>query len=211
MKYSHVIFDIDGTLIDTEKAVLRSLQKTILEVKGIKKDLDELKFALGIPGKDALIKLGIEDLEKVECIWTEFFNEYSDEICVFDGIGKILQELKSNFITLGIITSKTRKEYEDDFMNFGLDDCFNAVICADDTIKHKPNAEPMEEYLKYTNAKREDTIYIGDSIYDVMCATNAGVDSALALWGRDDSDNIKSTYYLNCPNDILNILFNKSC
>lgn len=206
MRYSHVVFDIDGTLIDSEKAVLNSLQKTILEEKGIEKSLEELRFALGIPGKVALSRLDIENLEEVEEKWDEYSKEYSHEITLFDGIRSVVQALKSKSIKLGIITSKTRKEYESDFVRFGLDSYFDVVICADDTKKHKPNGDPMEKYLEITNARRQDTIYVGDSIYDMQCAKNAGVHSALALWGIEDSDNLEATYKLNNPKDILDIL-----
>ncbi|MDQ0149004.1 HAD family hydrolase [Eubacterium multiforme] len=205
MRYLNVVFDIDGTLINSEKAVLKSLQKTILEVKGLKMNLKDLKFSLGIPGKDALLKLNIENIEKVEHMWNEYFNEYLDDIKLFDGIKETIQKLKSKSIKLGIITSQTRKEYETIFMRFNLDNYFDVVICADDTIKHKPEGEPMEKYLNLANAKREKTVYIGDSIYDMKCAKNAGVDSVLALWGRDDS-NIEATYKLNSPKDILTLL-----
>ncbi|MCY6960104.1 HAD family hydrolase [Clostridium brassicae] len=206
MRYSHVVFDIDGTLIDSEKAVLNSLQKTILEEKGIEKSLEELRFALGIPGKVALSRLDIENLEEVEEKWDEYSKEYSHEITLFDGIRSVVQALKSKSIKLGIITSKTRKEYESDFVRFGLDSYFDVVICADDTKKHKPNGDPMEKYLEITNARRQDTIYVGDSIYDMQCAKNAGVHSVLALWGIEDSDNLEATYKLNNPKDILDIL-----
>ncbi|MBU3133125.1 NUDIX hydrolase N-terminal domain-containing protein [Clostridium gasigenes] len=206
MKYSHIVFDIDGTLIDTEKAILMSLQKTILDEKGIKKDLQELHFALGITGKDALLQLGIDDIDYVQFIWDEIFKKYSGDICIFDGIRRLLEELKANSITLGIITSKTRKEYEDDFIRFGIAEYFDTVICADDSNEHKPNAEPMEKYLQYANAKRKETLYIGDSVYDMQCATSAGVDCALAIWGRIDSGDIEATYYLNFPKDVLNVL-----
>lgn len=203
MKYLHVVFDIDGTLIDSEKAVLKSLQKTILEVKGINMNLSDLKFALGIPGRDALLKLNIDNLEQVENIWNEYYNDYLDDIKLFNGIREVIEELKSKSIKLGIITSKTRKEYETDFMRFELDDYFDVVICADDTLKHKPDGEPMEKYLKIANAKKDETIYIGDSVYDMQCARNAGVDCALALWGREGADGIIATNYLNNPKCIL--------
>lgn len=206
MGYTHVVFDIDGTLIDSEKAVLKSLQKTILEEKGIKESLDDLRFALGIPGKVALSKFEIEDLENVEEKWDKYLMEYFDEITLFDGIKEVVQELKLKGINLGIITSKTKKEYENEFIRFGIESYFDVIVCADDTLKHKPNSDPMDKYLQVTGAKREETIYIGDSIYDIQCSKNAGIDSALALWGAEDSDKFNSTYKLNKPKDILDIL-----
>ncbi|MGG7098742.1 HAD family hydrolase [Clostridium sardiniense] len=206
MRYSHVVFDIDGTLIDSESAVLKSLQRVVLEEKGIRKKLDELRFSLGIPGKNTLEKLDIEDLKGVEEKWNTYLSDYADEIVLFVQVREIVQALKSNGIKLGIITSKTKKEYEDDFLKFGLHPYFDVVVCADDTKKHKPNGDPMEKYLEIANVKRSNVIYIGDSIYDMQCAKNAGVDSALALWGANDSECIEATYKLKDPKEILDFL-----
>ena len=206
MRYSHVVFDIDGTLIDSESAVLKSLQRVVLEEKGIRKKLDELRFSLGIPGKNTLEKLDIEDLKGVEEKWNNYLSDYADEIVLFGQVREIVQALKSNGIKLGIITSKTKKEYEDDFLKFGLHPYFDVVVCADDTKKHKPNGDPMEKYLEISNAKRSNVIYIGDSIYDMQCAKNSGVDSALALWGANDSECIEATYKLKEPKEILDVL-----
>ncbi|WP_343348835.1 HAD family hydrolase [Terrisporobacter petrolearius] len=205
MKYTHIVFDVDGTLIDSEKAVLKSLQKTIKE-EGVNKSLDDLKFALGIPGKDALSILGIEDLEGVEEKWNENLLKYSDEMILFEGIKQVIQALKCKKLNLGIITSKTRKEYETDFLKFGLNSYFQFVICADDTTKHKPDKEPMEKYIEITKASKEETIYVGDSIYDMQCSKGAGVDFALALWGANETEKIKPTYKLKAPKSILDII-----
>ncbi|WP_434794778.1 Phosphoglycolate phosphatase [Terrisporobacter petrolearius] len=205
MKYTHIVFDVDGTLIDSEKAVLKSLQKT-MEEEGINKSLDDLKFALGIPGKDALSILGMKDLQGVEEKWNENLLKYCDEMILFEGIKQVIQELKCKNLNLGIITSKTRKEYETDFLKFGLNTYFDLVICADDTIKHKPDKKPMEKYIEITKARIEEILYIGDSIYDMQCSKDAGVDFALALWGANETEKIKPTYKLKDPKSILDII-----
>ena len=205
MKYKHIVFDIDGTLIDSEKAILKSFQKT-LENEGIKRDLSDLKFALGIPGKDALLKLNIENIDDVLEKWDNNLKLFSDEIILFDGIKSVIKELKSKNIKLGIITSRTRQEYHLDFIRFGIHSYFDLVICADDTTNHKPNKDPMEKYIELSGAKKEETIYIGDSIYDMKCSKGAGVDFALALWGANDSDKIKATYKLINSASILDII-----
>ena len=74
MKYKHIVFDIDGTLIDTEYAVLHSLQETIKGLSGREIPCSELRFALGITGTDALKKLEIKD--------TSYAIELWDKICV---------------------------------------------------------------------------------------------------------------------------------
>ena len=208
MKFKHIVFDVDGTLIDSETAVLKSLQKTLQE-EGITKSLEELKFALGIPGRDALLILKINDLERVEEKWMKNVTIYADEITLFDGVKQVIQELKSKNFKLGIITSKTKEEYNTDFIKFNIHSYFDLVICADDTIKHKPDGEPMEKYIEITGASKEEIIYIGDSIYDMQCSKNAGVNSALALWGAHNPEKIESNYKLKYPKDILAII-NKS-
>ena len=157
MKFKHIVFDVDGTLIDSETAVLKSLQKTLQE-EGIKKSLEELKFSLGIPGKDALLILRIDDLERVEEKWMKNLTIYADEITLFDGVKQVIQELKSKNFKLGIITSKTKEEYNTDFIKFDIHSYFDLVICADDTIKHKPDGEPMEKYIEITGASKEEII-----------------------------------------------------
>ena len=93
-------------------------------------------------------------------------------------------------------------EYCADFKPLGLAKYFTTVVCADDTVEHKPNAAPLLAYLAKANASPQNTIYIGDSIYDIQCATNAGIDFGLALWGNNISNPIQANYYFKTPNDI---------
>ena len=107
-KYKHIIFDIDGTLIDTEEAILQSLQDTVHEI--LHKDIEksELRFALGIPGSMTLRTLGITDTEHANSRWNEHLLKYKSRIRLFDGIPQLLGNLKMNGYRLGIVTSKTR-------------------------------------------------------------------------------------------------------
>ena len=206
MRYSHVVFDIDGTLIDSESAILKSLQKIVLEEKGVKKNLDELKFSLGIPGKYALEKLEIEDFERVEERWNEYFNDYSDEVDLFVQVRQVVQVLKSNGIKLGIITSKTKKEYEDDFLRFGLHPYFDVVICADDTKKHKPDGEPMEKYLEITNAKASSppaahpVVTIKPAPIPTLNPASI-VDTSILVWGNIGPIDSNISYKIEKLND----------
>ncbi|KAI4446615.1 hypothetical protein C823_001133 [Eubacterium plexicaudatum ASF492] len=72
MKYKQIVFDIDGTLIDTEYAVLHSLQDTVAHITGKKTEIDSLSFALGITGEDTLNKLGITETSVSLSLWNEY-------------------------------------------------------------------------------------------------------------------------------------------
>ena len=205
MKYKHIIFDIDGTLIDTEFAVLHSLQETIKGLSCKEIPCSELRFALGITGKDALKKLGIKDISYAIELWDKNMRNYTNTIKVFDGIFELLKNLQSQDYEMGIVTSKTREEFIHDFCPFGISHYFKTIICADDTQKHKPNAAPILKYMELSKTAPNKVLYIGDSKYDSKCAKNAGIDFALAVWGSHNK-NIEADYFLESPTDLLSVI-----
>jgi len=208
MKYEFIILDIDGTLIDSEFAILASLQKTIEKFTGETKPVEALKFSLGIPSMDALKTLGVKEnlLKEAYNLWNINFEKYIPDIKPYSGIVELLDVLSSRKLKLGILTSKDKIEYEKDFLPLGLESYFNHIIVFEDTTNHKPHPEPMLKMLEMACVPPEKALYIGDSIYDMQCAEGAGVDSVLALWGREGIDGIEATYYAKGPADILKII-----
>jgi len=202
MKYTHVVFDIDGTLIDTENAVLHSFQDTIQELSQRKVELDDLKFTFGIPVEAALNQLGIKDVQAGSTIWHKHLKNYVYTFKVFDGIEDLLKELKFQNCQLGIITSKNREEYKNDFLPFGFGEYFDIVVSVEDSVRPKPFPDPMLRYLELAGVGEDEVLYIGDSIYDIQCAKDAKVDSGLALWGSHSVRHIHATYYFNKPSDV---------
>ncbi len=203
--YNYLIFDIDGTLLDTEFAVLSSLQRIVKEELNKDMSFEDLYFALGIPGEITLEKLGIANVKQCADRWNEYLRGYFRHIKVFDGIKEVLEELHNRGSSMGIVTSKTREEYANDFIPFGIDKYFDIVVCADDTEIHKPYPEPILKFIELSGAEKEKTVYIGDTEYDMKCAKDAGVDFALALWGAKTDKGIKPDYIVERPIDILNI------
>jgi HAD superfamily hydrolase (TIGR01549 family) len=203
MKYTHIVFDIDGTLIDTESAVLYSFQDTILELQQRNVDLPDLKFTFGIPVEAALSQLGFKDVQAGSRIWHKHLKNYISTFKVFDGIEALLKNLKAQNYQLGIITSKNREEYKNDFPPFGLGDYFDTIISVEDSVRPKPFPDPMIRYLELTGVNKEEVLYIGDSIYDIQCAKEAKVDSGLALWGCHSIKHIYATYYFSNPRDVI--------
>lgn len=204
--YNYIIFDIDGTLLDTETAVLSSLRRVVAEELNENLSFEELRFALGIPGEVTLNRLGIANVSDCSVRWNKYLKEYFHQVKVFDGIKEILIKLKEFGISTGLVTSKTREEFANDFVPFELEDFFKFVVCADDTEKHKPNPDPILKFIEISGADKSKTIYIGDTKYDMQCAFDAGIDFALALWGAKSSIGINANYVLEKPEQILQLI-----
>ncbi len=204
--FKYVIFDVDGTILDTENAILKSLQK-VLHEEGKDYPLKDLRFALGIPGIETLKKLNVTDLERVHPMWSKTVLEFSHEVRVFQDIENVIKTLSESAVRNGIVTSKTKQELMDEFEPFGLSSFFEYMICANDTEKHKPHPEPLLACLDGLNANQDETIYIGDSIYDMQCAKSAGVNFALALWGSKTTEGFESAeFVLKEPKAILDLI-----
>lgn len=206
MLYDYIIFDIDGTLIDTEFAILASLQKLVFEELNTNLSFEELRFALGIPGEAALNRLGITNVSDCNIKWNKYLKEYFHYTKVFDDIKDTLIKLNEIGISTGIVTSQTREELINNFVPFELNNFFKLVVCADDTEKHKPNPDPILKFIEISGADKSKTIYIGDTKYDMECALSAGIDFALALWGAKSSMGINANYILENPKQLLDLI-----
>lgn len=204
--YTACIFDIDGTLIHTEQAVLWSLQKLLKQNYDLEMSQQDLVFVLGIPGAVSLRRLGIEYIDLANKRWNDLMEEYRHTVHVYEGVRQLLTDLREQSALTGVVTSKTYQEFLDDFVPFGLVHDLTYAICADDTNLHKPHPEPLLKFLEMSGARAEASIYIGDTIYDYECARDAGVDFGLALWGCRQPDAIPAKYKFEHPSDILPLI-----
>ena len=110
MKYfDYIVFDVDGTLADTEESVLSSLGQIIQEETGKTLPRHELEFALGIPGKNALEKLGIYSQATLDR-WCQVAASFKSTISVFPGLHEVIATLSDNGCKLGIVSSRARNE-----------------------------------------------------------------------------------------------------
>ena len=183
MGYKQIVFDVDGTLIDTEYAVIHSLQDTMRAITGKIIPDKELTFALGITGENALQRLEVNDITAALSMWDRNMKKYQDTITVFHGIKELLETIAKLKLGIGIVTSKTREEFRCDFQIFDISSYFGTVVCADDTLQHKPEPEPLLKYMEWTKCQANELLYIGDSIYDMQCARHANANFGLAKWG----------------------------
>lgn len=202
-----IVFDIDGTIIDTEQIILKSVQMVLKEETQKEYTFEELRFVLGIPGEDALKKLDIKNADRVLERLSGTIRQFLHESSIFEGMEETLSTLAKEPIQMGIVTSKTEQEVVNEFNPFGLSEYFKQIISASDTEKHKPHPDPLLRCLELLQVAPEETIYIGDAIYDMQCAKGAGAKFALALWGAKTTKAFEDAdYILQNPKDILNLV-----
>lgn len=178
MKYRHILFDLDGTLIDTEQAVLQAWQRTLREY-GYEFSLPQLREVYGLTNQSALARLHAVTDDQFDQNWIRRYDETEPGCTYFPGAEATLQQLRERGCRLGAVTSRNRAEYGRYFGRYGLERYMDAIILDEDTVRHKPEAEPILKYLSLSGACREECIYIGDMPTDVQCAQNAGIASAI--------------------------------
>lgn len=210
MVYKAIIFDVDGTILDTESAILKSFQKTLLDHTGVSYVLTDLTFCLGIPGKESLKKLYIDQIDEVHKNWSENVLLFSNEVNVFEGLKEVLEKISIHKIT-GVVTSKTNQELRNEYDSFELKHHLPIEICADDTEYHKPHPHPLRAFLDKAGIQPNEAIYIGDSIYDMQCAKACGVHFGVSLWGAKSAEKFKEAEYVfEKPEDLLSLIENVS-
>lgn len=205
MPYTHIAFDIDGTLINSEYANMKSLQDTLLHFTGSAPTLEELSSIFGLTGRDTLKRLGIEDVDATLAYWVDRLYDYTDTIVVYPGILDLLDELKRRGVSVGVISSQTRDEYAHGVALTPLAAYFPTLILSDDTTRHKPHPDPMLKFLEVAGCEPENALYVGDRVGDMRCARGAGVKFALARWGNLSAD-FPVDYDLASPEALLALL-----
>lgn len=205
-KYKCVIFDLDGTLLDTEEMNFIPLQRLVKEE--LDKDLsyEELLKYKAYAGKKTLEMLGFKNIDKSYEKWVKYVNEYEEGAKLYDGFNEVINTINKNGIILGISSSKTRKQYEIDFFKTGLQNYMKSVVLAEDTENHKPHPEPLLKAVEILKIDPKDSLYVGDTIADYKSSKSAGMDFALAIWGASDIKGIEADYSLNEPKDLLKVL-----
>lgn len=206
MRYSHLVFDIDGTLIDTNGPYLLAMQRLLRERFGQEKSLDDLLCILGVPERLTLKRFGFSDVEEAYAAVSRYFDEYSGGIRVFDGLEDTLAGLKALGYPMGLVTSKTRSAFDREFSRLSIAAYFGAAVCFDDTSLHKPDPAPMLCYLSRTGADPARTLYVGDSPNDLAMCRAAGVGCVLVTWGSFQRDRDPSVRYLSHPRELSKLL-----
>jgi pyrophosphatase PpaX len=200
-----VLFDFDGTIMDTNDVIIKSWDHTFETLGYDKKDHKELIVTFGEPLELTLEKF-FPDIPVEESI--EIYRGYQRDhfvglISLFPGVVEMLDELKAKGIKMALVTSRLHKTTMDGVEKFGLGKYFEVIITADDTSKHKPDPEPILITLDKLGSKPENAIMVGDTLFDIRCARNATVESVLVSWSMALHGMTKESLGENAPDWII--------
>ena len=208
-KYSAIIYDLDGTLLDTVEMNMKTLQKIIEEETGVLWPYEEVLQFVPYAGMKVMSILEFNNPKQVYQRWVKYVNNYHGGAKAFEGVDDLLSQMDGKIIQ-AVVSSKTREQYQIDIVTKDWDKYFSTTVLAGDTKLHKPNPEPLLLCIKQLGIKKEEAIYIGDSLLDYHCCQSAGVDFGYAAWGSIDNQGINNPKVIfSRPQDIINFIFPK--
>lgn len=186
MRFRTVLFDLDGTLIDSGAIILASMRHAAETVLKRRIPDEDLMAAVGGPGLVAQMRaLDPARVDELVRVYREHNEPLHSELEACAGILDVLPELARRGSRMGIVTAKRRATVRLAFDVIPkLEPFFEAVVGGDETERHKPDPEPILLALERLGADAATAAYVGDSPFDVRAAKAAGVFSVAVTWGR---------------------------
>ena len=210
-KYRLLLFDLDGTLANTDEMVVQSFYALYKEFKPrVVRTREELYYFSGPPIRET-VKTEFPDYDPKEVhqafsrisrdFYAPYVTEYEDEI-------EVLLALKKAGYLLGVVTNKGAPLTKYTLEICHIDGLFDVVISADDVNTPKPNPEGIYKAMEKVGIKdKKDVLYIGDNDIDYYSGTNAGIDTLLVTWGPREIKSVnKAKYVALSYNDVRKIL-----
>lgn len=183
MAWQGVLFDLDGTLLDTSDLVIRSFQYTLEPYLGRTVEPEELYPYFGVPLREGLAAFVPDKVEEMLEVYRRYSADHYDELVrLCPGVKEGLAELRRAGMRLGIVTSRVRDTTFYGLQLFGLQGFFQAVVTLEDVPVHKPCAEPVRRALEVLGLAPAEALMVGDSPHDIAAARAAGVTAAAAGW-----------------------------
>lgn len=193
-----LLFDCDGTLIDTYDIILETMRYTVNDVMGQDRSDAELMQGVGTPLHDQMrffLEGDESRVEKMVALYREHNDRIHDEgVSAFDGIKEALTALKDAGYRMGVVTSKRHFLADRGLQLCGLRDYFEVLIGSDDFPIHKPAPGPIIEACERLGVSPENSVYIGDSPYDIQAGNAAGCITIAALWGMFDPAELRAEH-----------------
>lgn len=205
--YDPVLFDLDGTVVDTVELILDSFRYATRTVLGVTLPDEVITAGVGRPLMEQMRHLSPEHAEELYRVYREYNHRRHDELIrEYEGVREVLDALRAAGRRLGIVTSKSADTAAMAFRAVDLGDRFDAVVTASDTTAHKPSPEPLLLCLRRLGASPQGALYVGDSPVDIEAGRAAGMATAAVSWGvfsREDLLAARPDHWVESPAALL--------
>ncbi len=207
-----ILFDLDGTLIDTNEIIIQSFNHTFKTFfPDLELSRDTILTFIG-PSLHATFSNYTDDEEQIQQMIITYREHYKKiEHALFElypNVYEVVERLSKEGYNLGIVTTKFKEAAMPSFLHFGLDKFFDVFVALDDVKNPKPHREPIDVALSQME-NVNGVIMIGDNQSDIMAGKNAGVLSAGVAWsikGKDYLSEVSPDYMLDDMEDLFEIL-----
>jgi pyrophosphatase PpaX len=185
VRFPVVLFDLDGTVVDSGSIILASMRHATREVLGREFEDAELMQAVGGPGLEAqLAAFSPDRVDELVRVYRAHNEPLHSELEACVGMEGVLVRLRAEGRRLGVVTAKRRSTVELAFARVPLGHLFETIVGGDETERHKPDPEPLLLAASRMGADPSETAYVGDSPFDVRAAKAAGMHAIAVSWGR---------------------------
>ncbi len=182
--YQGIIFDLDGTLSDSVPVILKCAELTHKKM-GLPYNEQQQKGYIGTPLYQSAAQICGEDrIEEYINTFRSFSSQYLEKMVKpFPGIVALLEALDDKGVKMTIVTSRIKWGAELSCKVLGISKFFEAILCIEDTQKHKPDPEPAMKAMAAMQTDPHSTVFVGDSPVDIACGKNAGIATIGVGWG----------------------------
>jgi phosphoglycolate phosphatase len=185
-KYKLIIFDWDGTLMDSQQKIVQTLRTTLLQLDLIDRSDDELKNVIGLGLNEAVSHLypefNTQQIKYFSDLYRSTFVSSEQSPLLFSGVSNMIKKLHQSDVMIAIATGKGRQGLEHAIKGSGIREFLHASRCADETFS-KPNPQMLSELLDEFSLTASEAIMIGDTVYDLEMANNIKMDSIAVSYG----------------------------
>lgn len=205
-----LLFDLDGTLINTNELIVESFLHTLNHYFPDQYDREDVYPFMGPPLTDTFEALDPERSAEMVTHYRKFNLEQHDALVTeFEGVFETIRTLHENNFKMAIVSTKIHETVLKGLKLTNLDPFFDVVIGLDDVENAKPHPEPVEKALAALGSSPEEAIMVGDNYHDIEGGQNAGVKTAGVAWsikGREFLEAYNPDYMLESMTDLLDIL-----
>jgi pyrophosphatase PpaX len=182
--FDAVIFDLDGTVVDSVELIVLSFQHAMREVLGREVNREEAVRNVGRPLRDQMVEIDPMRADELVRVYREFNHREHDRLLhLYDGMLDLLHRLGTAGVKLGLVTSKSRSTTQMAFDLTGIEPYFDQTICSDEAPRNKPEPDPILLCLRLLEVEPERAAYVGDSPFDMQAARAARVRAVGVSWG----------------------------